>query len=134
LAGQCAVRQHRDAAGAIQSAPLCSLSIGPSGEACTPAVQILVYAWILPVDPPEWATSSPLASTPVTRVPSCISTPRRSRVADRAALWRLGERRQHGVDGVEQNDPSNQPRAARRPKPAGALNRPGQTVGLNEAR
>ena len=49
------------------SAPLASASLAASGDACTPAAQIVVWASIRDVLPSASVTSTPAASTPTTR-------------------------------------------------------------------
>ena len=71
------------------SAPLASASAPANGEACTPAAQITVRAAMRSVVPSFMLTSTPSASTPVTRAPKRNSTPRSvsERVAARDRLW-----------------------------------------------
>ena len=71
------------------SAPQASASVPANGDACTPAAQMTVRAAMRSVVPSFRLTSTPRASTPVTRAPRRSSTPRSvsSSVAARDRLW-----------------------------------------------
>ncbi len=87
------------------SAPDCSAICRPSGLAWTPAAHTLVSASTRVELPSGSVTVMPVASTSVTVVPRRTSTPIRFSRARAASAEAVTERREHLVDGVDEDDP-----------------------------
>ena len=84
------------------SPPACAARIAPSGDAWTPAAQIFVRASMRPSDPVSRDVQPVLVDPRDARVQPHLDA-ESLEVPPRAALQRLGERRQHLAGGLDED-------------------------------